>query len=137
MTDLEAIWREKSDDALLDAAAELDTYEEEGQRAIREELRRRGFEDPVDQLRFIAPEAGLVQPDEAEEPPAAAPVCPRCDVAQRFLGTRWFRQGASPGALTDRGPRFDISQAFDMYVCPTCGHVDMFVADAEAENLND
>jgi hypothetical protein len=24
-----------------------------------------------------------------------------------------------------------------MYVCPTCGHVDLFAGDAGAENLND
>ena len=35
MTDAERIWREKSDDDLLVAAAELGTYTEDGQRIIR------------------------------------------------------------------------------------------------------
>jgi len=131
MTEVEQIWRAKSDDLLLVAAAELDTYEEEGQRVIRAELRRRGFEDPVEQSRFAAPDAEFAQPDEEDEgdtPPPAPPRCLRCEVAQRYLGARWFRQGANQGALAARGPKFEIDQSFDVYVCRECGHVDLFVA---------
>ena len=56
MTEAERIWSETSDDDLLEAAAGLATYTDEGQRVIREELRRRGLEDPVEQARFAAPD---------------------------------------------------------------------------------
>jgi len=137
MTDAEQIWRARSDDDLLVAAGELDTYEDEGQRVIRDELRRRGLEDPVEQSRFIAPEAVAVQPEEADTPPAQNPNCLRCEVAERYLGARWFRQGASAGALAERRPTFEMSQAFDVYVCPRCGHVDMFVGGAGTETPSD
>ena len=130
MTDAEQIWRARSDDDLLVAAGELDTYEDEGQRVIRDELRRRGLEDPVEQSRFIAPDPGAGPAEDEEAPPAPNPMCLRCEVAERYLGARWFRQGASAGALAERRPTFEMSQAFDVYVCPRCGHVDMFVGGA-------
>jgi hypothetical protein len=46
MIDPERIWRAKSDDQLLEAAADLSEYTEEGERIIRAELRRRGLPDP-------------------------------------------------------------------------------------------
>ena len=54
MNEAERIWQEKSDDALIEAAAELETYTDEGQRIIRAELKRRGLEDPVEQAQFTA-----------------------------------------------------------------------------------
>ena len=44
MGEVERIWGDKSDEDLLDAAAELDQFTEEGQRVIRAELKRRGLE---------------------------------------------------------------------------------------------
>lgn len=127
MTDAERIWNAKSDDDLLIAAAELDTYTDEGRRVIREELRRRGLEDPLDQARFIAPEQETKPAEDEGEFPAANPRCVRCDVDERYLGARRFRQTADSGALGGLGQPFAIDQAFDVYVCPRCGHVDMFV----------
>ncbi len=46
MEDAEAIWAAKTDDALLEAAAELSEYTEEGERVIRAELERRGLPQP-------------------------------------------------------------------------------------------
>ena len=46
MTEAERIWAEKNDDALIEAAAELEAYTEEGQRIIRAELKRRGQPSP-------------------------------------------------------------------------------------------
>ena len=43
MPDLEAFWRQNTDDALTDAARHLQNYSEETQRAIQAELRRRGL----------------------------------------------------------------------------------------------
>jgi hypothetical protein len=46
MTDAEAHWRRKSDEEVADAARQLSDYTEEGERIIREELRRRGMAEP-------------------------------------------------------------------------------------------
>ena len=46
LTALERLWAGRSDDALEEAAHTLLEYTEEGQRAIREELRRRSIEIP-------------------------------------------------------------------------------------------
>ena len=137
MTDAEQIWRARSDDDLLVAAGELDTCEDEGQRVIRDELRRRGLEDPVEQSGFVAPDPGAVPAGDEEAPLAPNPMCLRCEVAERDLGARWFRQGASAGALAERRPTFEMSQAFDVYVCPQCGHVDMYVGGAGTETPPD
>ena len=127
MTDAERIWREKSDDDLLVAAAELGTYTEDGQRIIREELRSRGLEDPDEQARFIVPEPGTKLAEDENDPPDPNPRCHQCRIAQRFLGTKKFREGTNWGALGELGHLFESSQSFDVYVCPRCGHVDMFV----------
>jgi hypothetical protein len=44
--DPEQIWREKSDDDLMEAAERLFEFTAEGERIIRAELRRRGLPDP-------------------------------------------------------------------------------------------
>lgn len=46
MSDAEAIWADKTDDELLEAAGELSEYTEEGERTIRAELERRGLQQP-------------------------------------------------------------------------------------------
>ena len=43
MSDAEEIWRRRSDEQLLEAAQGLDEYTDEGRRAIRAELLRRGI----------------------------------------------------------------------------------------------
>jgi hypothetical protein len=43
MADAEAIWADKADDELLEAAGELSEYTEEGERIILAELERRGL----------------------------------------------------------------------------------------------
>ena len=127
MTDAERLWREKNDDDLLVAAGELDTYTDEGRRVIREELRRRGLEDPVDQARFIVPETTVKPAADEDELPAPSPKCVRCAVEQRYIGARRFRQVADSGTRDDTAHLFAIDQAFEVYVCPQCGHVDLFV----------
>ena len=49
MDDARRIWREKSDDDLIEAAGELDQFTDEGRGIIRAELKRRHLEDPVAQ----------------------------------------------------------------------------------------
>jgi hypothetical protein len=44
--DAEQIWREKSDDELVEAGERLFEFTADGERIIRDELRRRGLPDP-------------------------------------------------------------------------------------------
>ena len=46
MTDVEQIWREKTDDEVAEAASTLSEYTEETERIIRAELQRRGLPEP-------------------------------------------------------------------------------------------
>ena len=46
MSDAQRMWSQKSDEAVLAAANEISQYTEEGERVIREELRRRGLSEP-------------------------------------------------------------------------------------------
>ncbi len=126
MNDAERIWSEKSDEDLLDAAAELREYTEEGQRIIRAELKRRGLEDPVEQA---ASEAGG---DESESE-AVEPECLRCHVPLRLIDpndsgsiTRWGWLGGMHGPVLGR-------DGLDIYICPRCGHVEFFAEPPEEE----
>lgn len=114
MTKAEQIWREKSDEDLLDAAAELDQFTDEGQQIIRAELKRRGLEDPLEQ-------AGVDSMPAEQEPLE----CLRCRTALRLLDT----DGDLPPSWRLLGQRFpfaDLSGLLDAYVCPGCGHVELF-----------
>jgi hypothetical protein len=51
MSDAEQVWRGKADDEILAAARRLTEYTEEGERVIRAELRRRGFDEPPPTIR--------------------------------------------------------------------------------------
>jgi hypothetical protein len=129
--ELEDLWRAKSDDELLEAAAQLGEYTPDGQKVIRAELMRRGFEDPMDQRG----EAGGAATVEAAPPRD----CLRCHAEMRFVGTRgvdragWIATGEMREAVTD-------GAAFDLYVCPECAHVEMFLnlpAEEEEEETED
>ena len=137
MTDAERIWAAKSDDDLLEAAAELDTFTDEGKSVIKEELRRRGLEDPEEQARFIAPEESVKPREDESGLLAPNPTCVRCEVEQHYLGARRFLQTADSGARRDNGHPFAIDQAFDLYVCPKCGHVDMFIGGVDEDERPD
>jgi len=107
----ERIWREKSDEDLLDAAAELEQFTAEGQAIIREELKRRGLEDPVEQ-------AG--NPANSEESGEGELECLRCRAPLRAI---------EPSALESP---FQLPIAarpclLHVYACPQCGHVELFV----------
>ena len=114
MDDARRIWREKSDDDLIEAAAELDQFTEEGRAIIRAELKRRHLEDPVEQ------KGRQDDPAEDTEP---EPECLRCHVTLRFLDTHtnvtW--------PLIPRSASFGPTGSLYTYVCPRCGHVDLFV----------
>ena len=138
MTDAERIWQENSDEALIEAAAELSSYTDEGQRIIRAELKRRGFEDPVEQAQRVPEDVGAGADDEdagaeLEEAEPRGPECLRCGRTLVSLGEKRFRTGGNWGALGEIGHLFEGSDAFRIFVCPGCGHVDFFVDPADLE----
>jgi phage FluMu protein Com len=61
-------------------------------------------------------------------------VCPRCEVVLEFVGTRDFHEGTRWGALGELGELFVNKQRFDVYVCPRCGRVELFI-DGIGEEL--
>ena len=120
MDDARRIWGEKSDDDLIEAAAELDQFTEEGKAIIRAELKRRHLEDPVAQQGQDEP-AGDAAPE---------PECLRCHVPLRFVDTNDSHVNLG-WAMVPRGSRFEPSSSIYTYVCPRCGHVDQFVDTPE------
>jgi uncharacterized protein YbaR (Trm112 family) len=54
-------------------------------------------------------------------------VCPRCEVNLDFVGTRDFHEGTRWGALGELGELFVNKQRFDVFVCPRCGRVELFI----------
>jgi hypothetical protein len=81
--------------------------------------------EPAEDDDDVAPEAeaGAPSPDDEE----AVLECARCEVELRFLGTKKFHEGAHLGIIGEVGHLFENSESFDVYVCPSCGHVDFFV----------
>jgi uncharacterized protein YbaR (Trm112 family) len=61
-------------------------------------------------------------------------VCPPCDVKLEFVGTRDFHEGTRWGALGELGELFVNKQRFDVFVCPRCGRVELFI-DGIGEEL--
>ena len=122
MNDAERIWREKSDDDLLDAAAELDQFTADGQRIIREELKRRGLEDPMAQ-------AGLEDEGEDAGEEEDAPLeCLRCRTPLRLIDPE--AEDAEWRLLGQRLPQFDPRGQLHAYACPSCGHIELFINPA-------
>ncbi len=130
MSDMEKIWREKSDEDLLEAAAQLADFTEEGQRVIRAELQRRGMEDPVEQAGESASVIEATEPEEGGPEETASdrpdetlpePECLRCHAEMRYRGTRTM--------LGEAGNLFANSEVLDLYICPKCGHVELFASE--------
>ena len=55
--------------------------------------------------------------------------CARCETPLRFFGTKRFHEGSRQYGfwLGDLGELFVNREAFDVYACPLCGKVEMFV----------
>ena len=114
MNDLERIWSEKSDDSLLEAAASLGDFTDEGRQVVLSELRRRGLDVPEQQ-------------SEADETADEGLTCVRCSVELQHLGTR------DVGSLGEFGRMFEGKDLIEAYCCPNCGHVEMFTDVPAAE----
>lgn len=66
--------------------------------------------------------------------PRKSVVCGRCDVAMQFMGTKKFHEGPRAGIWGEIGELFVNREAFDVYACPHCGVVEMFI-DGWGEDL--
>lgn len=53
--------------------------------------------------------------------------CPRCRTSLDYVGTKRFHEGTRWGVLGDLGELFTNREHFDVYVCPRCGRVELFV----------
>ncbi len=63
------------------------------------------------------------------EPQDRELICPRCDRALEFAGTKSFHEGTRFWDFM--GGVFELfkgREALDLYVCPRCGRVEFFVA---------
>jgi rubrerythrin len=118
VTEAERIWSEKSDEELVEAAATLDEFTPDGQRVIRAELKRRGLEDPVEQ----AGEDGEGLGDET--PPGVE--CLRCNVSLRLLHPDASDHAAGWSMVRGLRTLLELTDSFNVYVCPQCGHVELF-----------
>lgn len=56
-------------------------------------------------------------------------ICPRCETDLEYVGTKKFHEGsrAAPFLLGEVGELFVKREHFDVYVCPRCGRVELFV----------
>ena len=121
MSDAERIWSEKSDEELLEAAATLEDFTEQGQAIIRAELRRRGLEDPLDQVSEWT---------RWHDASGAEIECLRCKTPVRYVSPQ--EEGPLKGVLTGRTLPIYAPGILKLYACPRCGHVEFFM-DLEDE----
>jgi hypothetical protein len=54
-------------------------------------------------------------------------LCPRCSTDLDYVGTKRFHEGTRWGVLGELGELFTNREHFDVYVCPRCGRVELFV----------
>lgn len=53
--------------------------------------------------------------------------CVRCERLLDYVGRKRFHEGTNWGALGELGELFVKREHFDVYVCPRCGRVELFV----------
>jgi predicted RNA-binding Zn-ribbon protein involved in translation (DUF1610 family) len=54
--------------------------------------------------------------------------CPRCTTTTlQYMGTKKFHEGTRWGVFGELGELFENREHFDVYMCPRCGRVEMFV----------
>ena len=55
--------------------------------------------------------------------------CPRCEMELQYVGTKKFHEGSRVWGfwLGDLGELFVNREHFDVYVCPRCGRVELFI----------
>jgi Zn finger protein HypA/HybF involved in hydrogenase expression len=60
--------------------------------------------------------------------------CARCTEVLEYVGRKRFHEGTNWGFFGELGELFVKREHFDVYVCPRCGRVEMFV-DGIGEDL--
>lgn len=70
-----------------------------------------------------------MQPSSTRQPAGDPVVCPRCETALQYVGTKRFHEGSRGWAfwLDNVGELFVNRESYDVYVCPRCGRVEFFV----------
>jgi hypothetical protein len=53
--------------------------------------------------------------------------CARCAKPLEYVGTKRFHEGTRWGVLGELAELFVNKEHFDVYVCPRCGRVELFV----------
>lgn len=53
--------------------------------------------------------------------------CLRCRTPLQYMGTKKFHEGTRWSVFGDLAELFENREQYDVYVCPQCGKVEMFV----------
>ena len=53
--------------------------------------------------------------------------CARCATQLQFMGTKKFHEGTRWSVFGDLAELFENREYFDVYMCPRCGRVELFV----------
>lgn len=131
MTDIEKLWRSKSDTEVAEAMEQIEEYRSTAQSVIRAEHQRRGLPPPrskdEEEVEVeLLPNEG--KPNEVEPMEEIDPLlCVRCEESLEFVGSKRFHEGTNWGVFGELGELFVKRERFDVYVCPRCGKVEFFV----------
>lgn len=53
--------------------------------------------------------------------------CLRCRTGLQYMGTKKFHEGTRWSVFGDLAELFENREQYDVYMCPQCGKVEMFV----------
>lgn len=53
--------------------------------------------------------------------------CLRCRTPLQYMGTKKFHEGTRWSVFGDLAELFENREQYDVYMCPRCGKVEMFV----------
>jgi len=85
------------------------------------------FKDGAEDPGFAKRAAVTRAPEQPSDGSKHPMLCPRCEETLEFVGTKKFHEGTRWGALGDIGELFVKKESFDVYCCPRCGRVELFV----------
>lgn len=60
--------------------------------------------------------------------------CGRCAAAMIFMGSKHFHEGPRYGMMGDFAELLVNKEPFDVYVCPSCGKIELFSSTIGVEN---
>jgi hypothetical protein len=120
MSELESLWRSKTDAELARAGAEIRNYTVHAQRVIRAELQRRNM--PVPEVMAEDADGQVDEPDMN---------CLRCGSELGYLGPRKLHETGDVRVL---GALTVSDETLDVYVCSRCDRVELFVHTSGREH---